>query len=165
METMYKCYFCKEEKPRDQFSKNKSKKLGINRECKSCRKIYDANRKPEIILLKSAKSRARQKKLEFNLTLDDVTIPEFCPVLGIKLERSANVAGDNSPSLDRIDNSKGYIKGNVAVISWRANTLKSSGTEEEIKKVLRYMERSKKSEKFPGIRLWVMLFKKYFLFS
>jgi hypothetical protein len=43
---------------------------------------------------------------------------------------------DNSPSLDRIDTSKGYVKGNVWVISWRANKLKSDATLAELESIV-----------------------------
>lgn len=55
-------------------------------------------------------------------------IPSHCPVLGIPLKYKG---GDNSPSLDRIDSNKGYVVGNVEVISYRANVLKNSSTQEE----------------------------------
>jgi hypothetical protein len=76
----------------------------------------------------------------FNLTLEDITIPEFCPILGIKLEKGYGTNRDNSPSLDRFDPSKGYLKGNVYVVSWRANALKRDGTLEEFKKLIHWME-------------------------
>ena len=56
-------------------------------------------------------------------------VPTKCPILGIELRYRG---GDNSPSLDRIDSTLGYIKGNVQYISKRANTIKSNATVEEI---------------------------------
>ena len=61
-----------------------------------------------------------------------MTIPEFCPILGIPLIRVGTIATDNSPSIDRIDSTKGYIKGNVQVISKKANTLKNSSSLSEL---------------------------------
>ena len=91
----------------------------------------------------AAKSRALRKNLPFNITIEDVTIPNMCPVLGIpivigqgKVDRSTP---DNAPSLDRIVPAKGYTKGNVQVISKRANALKWDSTIEELEKVLAYM--------------------------
>ena len=95
---------------------------------------------PKSYLLHNAKSRAKKKNLAFDLTADDFTIPEFCPVFGIKLELTwGEGTKDNKPSLDRIDSSKGYIKGNVQVLSWRANNLKSDGTLLEFLKLVEFM--------------------------
>jgi hypothetical protein len=95
--------------------------------------------KEKVILIK-AKQRAKERHMEFNLTIDDIIIPEICPVLGIPIYRDLNKLNDNSPTLDRIDNTKGYVKGNVCVISHRANQIKSNGTVEEHKKVIQYIE-------------------------
>ena len=71
------------------------------------------------------------------------TVPEFCPVLGIKLVPYNNGSGFHidSPSLDRIKPELGYIKGNVRVISNRANLLKNNATVEELEKVLEDLRR------------------------
>jgi hypothetical protein len=58
------------------------------------------------------------------LTLADIVIPSRCPLLGIDLDLAAAKFAPNLPSLDRFDNGKGYVRGNVWVISWRANLLK-----------------------------------------
>ncbi len=86
---------------------------------------------PERYLYSLAKSRAKLKKSEFTIELSDIFIPEFCPLLGLKLEMNSNNKWAH-PSLDRIDNSKGYIKGNIMVISFRANFLKNNASVEEL---------------------------------
>jgi hypothetical protein len=61
-------------------------------------------------------------------------IPIVCPILGIPIIKEVtNKLGPKttSPSIDRIDNSKGYIKGNVQVISNKANVMKGNSTPEE----------------------------------
>jgi hypothetical protein len=89
---------------------------------------------PEYFLWKSAKKRARDKGLDFDITPDDIVIPEFCPYLGIPI--SHEVGGKSrrpeSPSLDRIDSTRGYVKGNILICSWRANFLKSDATLTEL---------------------------------
>jgi len=90
---------------------------------------------PEKYIFSSAKSRAKKAKECFTISLEEVVIPEFCPCLGIKLELFGEAY--NSPSLDRIDNTKGYVKGNVQVISQRANRCKSNLTKLEMVLVAR----------------------------
>lgn len=95
-------------------------------------------------LLNTARSRALRKGLDFTITLEDLVIPEVCPVLGIPLHttRGLKTRGfpmGHTPTVDRIDNTKGYIPGNVAIISWRANALKKDATAEEVEKLLVWM--------------------------
>ena len=93
---------------------------------------------PERVLLNNAKSRAKGKGFEFSIEESDIVIPETCPVLGIPLVsyhgegKKGWGCKPDTPTLDRIDNTKGYIKGNIWVISWRANRIKSDATIEEL---------------------------------
>lgn len=89
-------------------------------------------------VFENVKGRARYFKKEFLITLDDVVVPKYCPILQIPLFRTKGRATDNSPSLDRIDNSKGYIPGNVRVISNRANTCKTDLSLDAIKRLYEY---------------------------
>lgn len=101
-------------------------------------------------ILCSLKKRAKQKGFEFNLTLEDIPqIPEFCPVLGIPIiiNKGECSPSDNSPSVDRIDSTKGYIKGNIRIISNRANRIKSDATVDELRKVLEDYERIQSERK------------------
>lgn len=93
----------------------------------------------EYIKFISAKRRANEFNLEFNLDLEDIIIPDICPVLGIHLFVGEKTMSINSPSIDRIDNTKGYIKGNIKIISMKANTLKSDATIEQLKNILSYI--------------------------
>jgi len=83
-------------------------------------------------MLVSARARAKRKNIPFNITVEDIVIPEVCPILNLPLEIAVGGKKDNSPSLDRIDNNKGYVKGNVVVISDKANRLKGNLTLKEI---------------------------------
>lgn len=99
-----------------------------------------SEKNPEKWLLISAKARAKENGREFSIDCSDIVIPKFCPVLGIELKRNVGgVPTATSPSLDRIDNAKGYVKGNVAVISHRANSLKRNATASELISVALYM--------------------------
>ena len=88
----------------------KENKESIN-ERRNSKKLKD----PRKALLMSSKARAKSKNLEWELTLEDVTIPDLCPVLGIPLFPSKGLPGPNSPTLDRFDNTKGYTKTNTTV--------------------------------------------------
>lgn len=128
-------------------NKNKdtiNKKKKIYRDAN--RKIINNNQKEWKVKNKNrdvwhrAKYRAKEKGLEFDITIDDIIIPEVCPVLGIPIIINSGKPTDNSPSLDRIDSTKGYIKGNVRVISFRANTIKSNGSYEEHLLISKYIK-------------------------
>lgn len=84
----------------------------------------------------AAKLRAKKKNLEFTITIEDIQIPEFCPLLGLKLSYEDFGIRYNSPSLDRKDSSKGYSKENIWVVSSRANILKNDATIEELQILL-----------------------------
>ena len=94
----------------------------------------------EFEIWKSAKSRAKRNGMEFGIEVEDVIIPKTCPVFGIPLFVGEGNHTPNSPSLDRLDSAKGYIKGNVFVISHRANCIKRDATAEELRMVLAYVE-------------------------
>jgi hypothetical protein len=100
---------------------------------------------PEGHMVSAAKYRAKQQRVPFDLQPDDINVPEFCPILGIKLERnySGKTGGhqDCSPSLDRIRPDEGYVKGNVWVISNRANRIKNDGTLEEHRLIVSALEK------------------------
>jgi len=63
-----------------------------------------------------------------------------CPILGVPLKRAKGLPTDNSPSLDCFYPERGYVLGNVSVISYRANMLKSNATVEEVRAILTWME-------------------------
>lgn len=94
-------------------------------------------------ILARIKHRAKKNNIPFNLTLEDIKIPEICPVLGIPLIKNHGHSGYfvDSPSVDRIKPELGYIKGNVRVISNRANLLKNDATVEELELVLEDLRR------------------------
>lgn len=87
----------------------------------------------ERTLLRNARGRAFKKGLNVNIVEADIVIPDVCPVLGLRLEKAVGVMQDNSPSIDRIKPALGYVRGNIRVISQRANRLKCDGTAAEMK--------------------------------
>lgn len=92
-------------------------------------KIHWRKKYPEANFVLKARERAREKGLDFNITRDDIILANFCPILGLRLDSSTL---DQTPSIDRIDNNKGYIKGNIQIISFRANRMKGNATLDEI---------------------------------
>jgi len=103
--------------------------------CKKCRSKMQAKWKrnhPNVAMAQWARRRAKVNNLPFSIEPSDIIIPEYCPVLGIKLEPGDGKLHDASPTLDRIVSEKGYVKGNIAVISYKANRMKQDATLEEL---------------------------------
>ena len=113
------------ERQRRYYQENKTQRL-VN-----CKKWRAENF--EKALYMSARARARRKQIPFDLELSDIVIPDYCPYMKIPLTRTqgAGIVYSNA-SLDRIDSTKGYIKGNIRVISFLANQMKSHATEKEL---------------------------------
>jgi hypothetical protein len=91
----------------------------------------------------SAKVRAKRDNVPFTLRIEDIQIPEFCPVFP-KMNLTCAHRGEslaNSPTLDRLIPSLGYTKNNVRVISHKANTIKTDATAEEILKVGNWLKK------------------------
>lgn len=86
--------------------------------------------RPEKLLLDSARGRARRAGIEFSLTEEDIKFTDRCPILNIPMKFGVKGPSRNSPSLDRLDPTKGYVPGNVQVISFKANTMKNDATAE-----------------------------------
>ena len=88
-----------------------------------------------------AKKRAEKSGIEFNIGLNDIVIPKVCPVFGFQFEIGKGKGPtDKSPSLDRIDNAKGYVKNNVQVISFKANRMKNDCNLDDVEKLLWFMK-------------------------
>lgn len=112
-----------------------------NREEIRCRDRTRHAEFPARKLLSGAKARAKQVGMEFSVTLDDIMpLPKVCPVLGIELRKGIHSGDDHSYSLDRTDNSRGYVPGNVAVISRRANRIKNDATLAEVELLFNYLK-------------------------
>jgi predicted Zn-ribbon and HTH transcriptional regulator len=110
--------------------------------CNTCNSSRVKEQSPEVRMYRRAKARAQQSGLPFTITKEDIKIPTHCPVLGVPLEIHKGSSGgrNNSPALDRVDNSKGYEKGNVLVISHLANMMKSSASVEELIKFSQWVQ-------------------------
>ena len=129
-----KCSWCKEEKliSSNVFREKPPVSCGCRRKAGYTNPKSNPTKKYETRLLNYARRNARRRGEECTLELKDIVIPEYCPVLGIKLEPGSHSHQDCSPSVDRIDSTKGYTKDNVWIISARANRIKNNATIEEI---------------------------------
>jgi len=92
-------------------------------------------------LFKCLKSRSVSKGIPFNLEYSDIIWPSHCPIFNSVLEYDTmNKPKNNSASFDKVIPELGYVKGNVRIISYRANWLKQDSTIEQLEKIIRYMK-------------------------
>jgi len=164
-----KCSICKQFKAPTDFNFSNYTSTNIGSSCKSCHNERNRNKRIDYknktkeqkevilqqnknsrtkrknyILLQQAKNRAIKFNLEFTLSIEDIIIPNICPVLGVELKLDNIKLSDNSPTIDRIDNTKGYTKNNIKIISWRANRIKNNSTIEDLLLILNYMKKENK---------------------
>ena len=115
--------------------------------CYRRKKCAENNKKTKVVakrkiddrryrMFHNAKHRAKTKNLPFTITIDDIIIPEFCPLLNIPLVSTSNKSDPRNPSLDQKKPGEGYVPGNVWVISSRANWIKSDASREELKLIV-----------------------------
>lgn len=170
------CTKCGEEKPLEEFSRNKQGKYGRRAFCKECehkmqnsperlarrnelRKLRRENDEYRLArnlkdtetrhnnedsikkaLVRAAKARAKKKGIPFDITIEDFILPEKCPLLEIPLTIGYGSSQENSYSLDKIIPDLGYVKGNVWVISNKANMIKNNASLEELKLLVKNLE-------------------------
>jgi hypothetical protein len=87
------------------------------------------------------RNNAERVGVDFDLTISDLyPLPETCPVLGIPINYGTGSRGaaDNSMSIDRINPDLGYVKGNVVLVSQRANRIKNDATVDELRRIYEY---------------------------
>ena len=159
---MKRCVKCGETKPLDEFYNDRKQKDGKTVYCKSCLTAYrEAHRErskeymrrrrlqdnetikatrrkswreldPGKRMLQQCRNRAKRKGLDFNLELSDIIIPEKCPLLDVPFQVGTQEDYEMTYSLDRIDPSKGYVRGNVWVLTKKANSMKNSASRQEL---------------------------------
>ena len=144
---------CKQHNPQplSEFCKDISRKDGLIWNCKSCRKKQKDNMCRFKRWWESKKARGKYDKTEFTIEPIDIPgvkiksvyyndtlhhrktdikswevteYPKVCSKWGIELDWGMNGMRYNSPSLDRIDPTKGYIPGNVRLVCQSYNMAK-----------------------------------------
>jgi transcription elongation factor Elf1 len=161
------CSSCKEAKFLSEFTLNKAAKDGLQYKCKTCDVTYQKARRennPNVneysrnyqkkrredfdyrlqMLLNASKQRAKTKGREHTITLQDIKDKyppdNHCPVFGFELEFNSEGFRETSPSIDRIDSSKGYTPENIQIISWKANRIKAYATVEDLEILVAFMK-------------------------
>lgn len=139
------CRNCNKSFPFSNYYKTTTKtRHGYMTVCKKChlascrrRASNKVSGDPRARLFLSSYVRASANNIEHTITLSDIELPKFCKYLNIELDyREANVRKSrlpfDCPSIDRIDPTKGYIPGNIQVISNLANRMKNNASVEQL---------------------------------
>lgn len=96
-------------------------------------------------MARNAMLRARRLKLPFDRDAVEECLkaaPDTCPALGSRFVVGGQGSVTSlSPTLDRIRASDGYVRGNLQVLSMKANQIKTDATPEEVLAVARFMRR------------------------
>jgi hypothetical protein len=90
-------------------------------------------------LFENLRTKSRTHNIPFTITVEDIVIPQTCPVFGTTLVRDGEDR-DAWPSVDRFVPSLGYVPGNIMVISYRANRIKNDATLAELKDIVKWLE-------------------------
>jgi hypothetical protein len=151
-----------------EFSLNNSSKDRLQYKCRACDVKYQAQRRDANkdqfteysreyqrgrrqdfeyrlkMLINASKQRAKEKGREHSITVADLKAiyptDGCCPIFGIKLEFNEAGFRDSSPSIDRIDSSKGYTLDNIQVISWKANRIKGAASLQDLEMLVAYLK-------------------------
>jgi hypothetical protein len=168
VEKTKQCNRCKQYLPLFSFAKNNASVDKLQYACKTCDNLRQKTRRKEKQtelkeynkdyrkrnfdnmdfrlqnLLNASRARAKEKNREHTLTKQDLfdLYPKDnkCPIFGFELQWNTSGFRENSPSIDRIDSSKGYTKENVQIISWKANRIKGYASVEDLELLLSYLK-------------------------
>lgn len=143
------CKKC-QDKTRDKWAEANKDRLAAHRKEYSSREDVKARRNKQQLkwraenldweLWHKAKKRSEKSGVPFDIERSDIIIPDKCPVLDIPLFITKGSIGDNSPTVDRIKPEDGYVKGNIAVISARANRIKCNASLEEFELIYNWLK-------------------------
>jgi hypothetical protein len=102
-------------------------------------RTHGMSKTPEFIMYYDACKRAIKRNLPIDIVPQDILIPKYCPVLGLELKSGDGIRSPNTASLDCIDPSLGYVKGNIQVVCWRYNKFKADLTPQELKLIAKWI--------------------------
>ncbi len=162
------CKTCNEEKLTSEFSLNNAAKDKLQYNCRTCdnkrqtqrreknleadreySRDYQRNRRKDFdyrlkMLINASKQRAKSNNREHEINVEDLKaiypIDGCCPIFGLKLEFNGAGFRDSSPSIDRIDSTKGYTRDNIQVISWKANRIKGAASLQDLEMLVAYLK-------------------------
>lgn len=137
---LYKrCTKCLLRKFNEDFAPLKTALDGLQSWCRDCQKKLSkqcidkrAAGDKRFKILMASKSSAIQRGLEHTIGLEDIPTPTHCVYLGVELDYASKRRHSATASIDRIDSSLGYVKGNIQVISFLANRMKTDATVEQL---------------------------------
>lgn len=98
--------------------------------------VYQAMRSK----FRTKKANAIRAGRQWTVDFGDLEFPTHCPILGIELDYFSETICDSSPSFDCVVPERDYVKGNVYVISQRANRIKNDGTADEHWAIAKFIE-------------------------
>ena len=147
------CSSCCEKKPIDEFKKPYKDGFSLIRKCKSCHaesmrknRIKNKTVNPEYNAIReklnSARKRAKENRYSFDISIEDLMpFPSHCEVFGIKLDYVAfgYERVESLATIDKVIPELGYTKGNVRIISMKANRMKSDMSLKDIEAIRDYI--------------------------
>lgn len=141
------CFVCEKQFEKENRKINKTiRENGVHCCSKKCASINSSNIKkiPLSYNLNNARKLAKAKSLEFDLDLDYLQLLHKeqhgkCAISNVDLvlKFARGTRKINQVSIDRIDNSKGYIKGNVQLVCLGINYLRNTFEISEVMNLLK----------------------------
>lgn len=99
-------------------------------------------------MCKAARKRAKRAGIPFNIDETDCKHEGFCPCCGNEMQRAIGLLTDNSPTLDKVVPELGYVKGNVVVVCWRCNRIKSDASIQELSRIADFYQSKQKEPEY-----------------
>jgi len=144
------CKACNIKKVNGDFYKHRNNKDGLAGYCRTCMNVFNTKRYDSLegkakTMVLAAKARAKSKNLEFDLDEKMIAprvIKGVCEFTGIAFDlsyKTESFKNPFSPSIDRIDSSKGYVLSNIRVVLTAVNTALGEDGEEVMYPILKAM--------------------------